>query len=144
MPDSPVAFDDVEVVSATELAIRCRIAGKVVVVGSAQPLEGTTVRRAGDHGRLVLPRWAVVDLGLLDLAPAPDPPIILNGVLVTADTGDIYVCVHEGLRFLLPRTDMLPGTNVTKPGDRGRLVLAQSTARKLGLLPGGQPPSGSS
>jgi len=126
------------------MALRCRVGGKVVMVGSAQPLEGTTVHRAGDHGRLVLPRWAVLDLGLPDPAPAPDPPIILNGVLVTADTGDIYVCVHEGCRFLLPRADMLPGTNVTKPGDRGRIVLAQSTARNLGLLPGGNPPSGSS
>ena len=94
--------------------------------------------------RCAVPRWAVLDLGLPDPAPAPDPPIILNDVLVTGDTGGIFVCVHEGRRFLIARDDMLPGTNVTKPGDRGRVVLAQSTARNLGLSPGGKPPSGSS
>src|SRR5690348_12776355 len=144
MPETPVAFDDVDVVSASDLAMRCRIGGKVVMVGSAQPLEGTTVRRAGDHGRLVLPRWAALDLGLMAPAPTSDAPVVLNEVLVTADTGNVFVCVHEGRRFLLPRQEMLSGTNVTKPGDRGRVVLAQSTARNLGLLASGQPPSGSS
>ena len=64
MPNTPVAFDDVEVIAETGLTLRCRIQGKEVVIGVAQWLPGTTVRHAGDRGRLVLPRWAVDDLGL--------------------------------------------------------------------------------
>jgi hypothetical protein len=66
MPETPVAFEDAEVLSATDLTMRVRVQDKVVVVGNAQPLAGTTVGRAGDRGRLVLPRWAVRDLGLTE------------------------------------------------------------------------------
>lgn len=64
MPNTPVVFDDVEVVAETGLTLRCRIQDKEVVIGNAQWLAGTTVHHVGDRGRLVLPRWAVDDLGL--------------------------------------------------------------------------------
>ena len=70
MPESPVTYDDVEVLSASGLTMRCRVAGKVVIVGRGQPMHGTSVRDVGDRGRLVLPRWAVRDLGL----PEPASP----------------------------------------------------------------------
>jgi hypothetical protein len=68
MPDTPVIFENVRVLSSTDLAIRCLVGGKVVIVGAAQPLPGTTIRRPGDVGRLVLPRGAVRDLGLTEPA----------------------------------------------------------------------------
>jgi hypothetical protein len=64
MPDSPIIFDDVEVVSDTDMTMTCFVQGKVVMVGRSQPMTGTTIRQRGDRGRLVLPRWAVGDLGL--------------------------------------------------------------------------------
>jgi hypothetical protein len=66
MPDTPITFEDVEVLSTTDLAMRCRVQGKIVLIGQSQYLNGTTVHRAGDRGRLVLPRWAVADLGLTE------------------------------------------------------------------------------
>ncbi len=70
MPDTPIVFEDVEVLSATDLTMRCRVQGLVVIIGRGQPLSGTTIRAAQDRGRLVLPRWAVHDLGLPE--PAAD------------------------------------------------------------------------
>ena len=69
MPRTPIAFESVQVISTTELTMRCRVQSKVIVVGNLQVLSGTTVRNVGDVGRLVLPRWAVHDLGLTEPAP---------------------------------------------------------------------------
>ncbi len=66
MPDTPIVFEDVEVLSATDLTMRCRIRDAIVIIGRGQPLPGTTIRAAHDRGRLILPRWAVLDLGLPD------------------------------------------------------------------------------
>lgn len=66
MPETPIAFSDVEVLSASGMTMRCRVQGKVVVVGRLQMLPGTTVRQHGDCGTLVIPRWAVHDLGLTE------------------------------------------------------------------------------
>ena len=70
MPDVPMVFEDVEVVYATAVTLRCRIREKVVTVGSLQPLAGTTIHRAGDRGRLVLPPWVAQDLGLTEPRPS--------------------------------------------------------------------------
>jgi len=69
MSDTTVTFDDVEVVAASDLAMRVQVQGKVIVVGSTQPLAGTTIRWLGERGSLVLPRWAVRELGLSEPAP---------------------------------------------------------------------------
>ena len=66
MPETPIRFDNVEVLSATDMSMRVLIQDRVVMVGRAQPVDGTTVCRAGDRGVLVLPRWAVRDLGLTE------------------------------------------------------------------------------
>ena len=65
MPDTPVTFDDVELVRCAELGNWCRIAGREVFIGANVPLRGTTIRKNGDRGRLVIPRWFVEsqDLG---------------------------------------------------------------------------------
>jgi hypothetical protein len=66
MPDTPITFEDVELLEDSGLAWHVRIQGKVVIVGRARPLQGTTIRSPGNRGRLVLPRWAVEDLGLTE------------------------------------------------------------------------------
>lgn len=58
-PDSPVPFDDVEVLEATRLGLECRIGDRVVFAGNLVRFDGTTVAHRGDVGRLVLPRWFV-------------------------------------------------------------------------------------
>lgn len=68
MPETPVTFDDVELVEANGMTLRCRVQGKLVIVGSLQALPGTTVRRPGDRGRLMLAPWAVQSLGLTEPA----------------------------------------------------------------------------
>ena len=69
VPDTPIPFDDVEVVEDTGLTLHYRIAGKVVIVGRAVPLDGTTIRHVGDVGMLVLPRWFVEQNGLRSPTP---------------------------------------------------------------------------
>ena len=66
MSDS-VVFDGVEVIAASDMAMWVSVRGKRVIVGRAQPLAGTTICWLGDRGRLVLPLWAVHELGLSEL-----------------------------------------------------------------------------
>ena len=66
MPETPIAFEDVEVLTAGGMTMRCRVLDQVVVVGRMQIMAGTTISLEGDVGRLVLPRWAVQDLGLTE------------------------------------------------------------------------------
>jgi hypothetical protein len=64
MPETPITFEAVEVLRASEMTMRCRVQGKDVTVVRLQVMHGTTVQREGDRGRLVLPRWAIQELGL--------------------------------------------------------------------------------
>ena len=66
MPDTPITFEDVRVFDATPLSLRCQVNGKMVRVGRAQMLEGTTIANAGDRGRLVVRRVTARDLGLVE------------------------------------------------------------------------------
>jgi hypothetical protein len=59
-----VTFDNVEVISATDLVVVCDVGGRVVGVAPPQMLAGSLVSRAGDRGRLVLSRATAVELGL--------------------------------------------------------------------------------
>ena len=59
-----VTFDNVEVISATDLVVMCQVGDKVVGVLPPHMLPGSDVSRAGDRGRLVLARSTAVDLGL--------------------------------------------------------------------------------
>ena len=60
-----VEFDDVEVIESGGLLVQCRVAGRVVGVPPLRMLPGTTVHRAGDRGRLVLPREVAMKLLLV-------------------------------------------------------------------------------
>ena len=64
MPDTPITFDDVELVTDAGLTRHYRIGKRVVVIGRAVPLDGTTVYAVGQVGRLVLPRWFAETVGL--------------------------------------------------------------------------------
>ena len=55
MPNTPVVYEDAEVLDQDDLGFVCRIGTERAFVGKYVPLAGTTVYRAGDHGRLVLP-----------------------------------------------------------------------------------------
>jgi hypothetical protein len=59
MPTTPIVYDDVEVIEADGIGLTCRIGVRRVFVGKYVPMEGTTVQRRGDCGRLALPRWFV-------------------------------------------------------------------------------------
>jgi hypothetical protein len=60
-----VAFHDVEVVRDTGLGLMCRVGGRAVYVPPLRVLPGSTVRRMGDRGTLVLPLDVAEDLGLV-------------------------------------------------------------------------------
>ena len=59
MPETPVVYDDVEVLEHDDLGFTCRLGAARVFIGKYVPLDGTTVQRRGDRGRLTLPRWFV-------------------------------------------------------------------------------------
>jgi hypothetical protein len=56
MPDARIAYDDVHVLEDDGSGFTCLVLGRRVFVGKYVPLDGTTVARRGDRGRLVLPR----------------------------------------------------------------------------------------
>jgi len=60
-----VEFDGVEVVSANDLILMCRIGERLVAVPARRTLPGTEVARAGDRGRLVIGRELALNLGLI-------------------------------------------------------------------------------
>jgi hypothetical protein len=58
-------LDSVEVIEHDDLALRCRVAGRIVAVPPLRISAGTTVAYAGDRGWLVLPRDVAIQLGLV-------------------------------------------------------------------------------
>ena len=64
MPETPIVYDDVEVLDDDGLGFSCLIGGTRAFIGKYVPLKGTTVQRRGDRGRLALPRWFVEEQGL--------------------------------------------------------------------------------
>jgi len=64
MPETPVVYEDVEVLDDDGLGFTCRIGDARAFIGKYVPVNGTTVRRKGDRGRLTLPRWFVEQQGL--------------------------------------------------------------------------------
>jgi hypothetical protein len=64
VPETPIAYDNVEVLEHDDLGFTCRIGERRTFIGKYVPVNGTTVRRKGDRGRLTLPRWFVEQEGL--------------------------------------------------------------------------------
>lgn len=65
--DSALAeIDDVEVVGATDKAIRVRVdGGREVWVPQSQVHDNSEVWKLGDKGTLVVPEWLAIDKGLV-------------------------------------------------------------------------------
>jgi hypothetical protein len=55
MADTRVTYENVEVLQDDGSGFTCLIEGRRVFVGKYVPVDGTTVVRTGDRGRLVLP-----------------------------------------------------------------------------------------
>ena len=68
MPDQLITFDDVEVIQRGDMGFRCRVAGRVIWVGSLQWQSGSDLDIGGQ--RLVLRRSDAAELGLVDWTPA--------------------------------------------------------------------------
>jgi hypothetical protein len=64
MPETPIVYDDVEVLEHDGLGFTCRIGNVRVFVGKYVPIDGTKIGRKGDRGRLTLPRWFAEQEGL--------------------------------------------------------------------------------
>ena len=62
MDDDVVEIPNVEAKSDTGLTLICLIRGRRVMVPHLQIHRRSTVRRVGDHGTLVVPRWLAADL----------------------------------------------------------------------------------
>ncbi len=69
--DAVVAFEDVEVLDDSGGILECRHHGRPLWVNVNQLAPGTTVRRKGDRGRLVIPRWLADTLAWNH----PSPPL---------------------------------------------------------------------
>jgi hypothetical protein len=57
MPNTPIVYEDVEVLEHDGSGFTCSIRGRTVFVGKYVPIDGTTVRYRGDRGTLTLPHW---------------------------------------------------------------------------------------
>jgi len=65
-----VSFEDVEVTRRGDRALLCRVDDKEVWIPSVNiaMTDEATIRRPGDCGRLVIPRWLALNLGLVSVA----------------------------------------------------------------------------
>jgi len=75
MPETPVTYEDVEVLHDDGLGFTCLIGNDRAFIGKYVPVNGTTVHRKGDRGRLTLPRWFVEQQGLPIPQPMTDPEV---------------------------------------------------------------------
>jgi len=65
-----VTFEEVEVIKRGDRALLCRVHGKDVWIPyvNIAMTDEPAIRRAGDCGRLVIPRWLALNLGLVGVA----------------------------------------------------------------------------
>ena len=61
-PPDDCILDDVRVLADSGMALKCLALGREVWIGKLQVLPGSTVRAAGDYGRLVIPLWLASEL----------------------------------------------------------------------------------
>jgi len=67
-----VAFDNVELLGGSNLVLRCRIEDRIVGIPPFRLLPGSEIVRAGDRGKVVLPKDLAARLGLV---PHDGPPV---------------------------------------------------------------------
>ena len=69
--DMPVTLADVRVTADAGAVLVCVSEGRRFLLLPDLALPGTTVRKPGDHGALVIPRWLARDLGLVPQSTTP-------------------------------------------------------------------------
>ena len=62
---NPVVFENVEVLGASNLVLRCRVDDRIVGIPPLRLLPGSQLVRNGDRGTLVLPEDLAARLGLI-------------------------------------------------------------------------------
>ena len=55
-------------------------------------------------------------------------------VEVLRDTGLVLICAVQGKRVMVPPRDIQWGSTVSRPGDRGTLIIPRSLAERLGAI----------
>ena len=55
-------------------------------------------------------------------------------VEVLSDTGLVLICAVQGKRVMVSPRDIQWGSTVSRPGDRGTLIIARSLAERLGAI----------
>jgi hypothetical protein len=70
-PDAPVTLPDVRVTADAGAVLVCVSEGRRFLLLPDVALPGTTVRKPGDRGAVVIPRWLARDLGLLPDSKTP-------------------------------------------------------------------------
>jgi hypothetical protein len=58
---------------------------------------------------------------------------IFRGVDVVRDAGTAFLCSVGRKQVWVPLTEVCYGTNLTKTGDHGTLIISRWLARRLGL-----------
>ena len=58
---------------------------------------------------------------------------IFRSVVVIRDAGTAFLCLVGKKQVWVPLTEIRYGTDLTKPGDRGRLIISAWLAQNLGL-----------
>ena len=58
-------IEDVEVVSETPLALRCRIGGREYWIPKSQVSDDSEVYKVGDSGTMIMSEWIATDRGLV-------------------------------------------------------------------------------
>ena len=58
---------------------------------------------------------------------------IFRGVRVIRDVGTAFLCLVERKKVWVPLTDTRDGTDLTKAGDHGTLIISRWLARTLAL-----------
>ena len=66
-----IEFRHVEVIDEAVTDLLCRIGAQRVTIPSLLLQPGSTIRRRGDDGTLVIPRWLGIGVGLV--WPLPEP-----------------------------------------------------------------------
>lgn len=61
-------------------------------------------------------------------------PLVVEQVTMIGELESAIVVQHEGRRVVIPRALVLPGSELSKPGDHGRIVVPSDQAYDLALI----------
>lgn len=100
-------------------------------------LRSGTVDEAKSRGRCA-PRGQDAEAGSPRRSPAQErrrgqETTIVGSVHVLRDDGTAFLCLVGAKQVWVPLTEIRYGTDITKPGDCGRLLISTWFAENLGL-----------